>query len=65
MSTVLAARAKDPMINPNARHEKPSFELLAKSVQESPKTCSFLLFNFVTPRKWKVNPHCCVSFNVL
>lgn len=49
---------RPPSKNPNAKREKPSFELLARDIQKIPKIFSLLLFTLAAPQRWKVSPYC-------
>lgn len=49
---------RPPNRTPNTRHKEPSFELLVRAVQETPKTYGLLLLPLVTPQGWKFSPYC-------
>lgn len=47
-----------PNRNINNRNEKPSFELLDKNIQETPKPYNLLLLPFIASQRWK-DSNCC------
>lgn len=48
---MLPSRVKDHLQNPNTRHEKSSFTLLVRAVQETPKTLQTMAIVLGCPQK--------------